>query len=180
MPSDVRRLRVFAARAQPETKARFVENDGEDDEDQNADIRCKIDLVQERLAEEADIRAAVKAERRFLDHKPARAVAGEHLQRVLVGDDADEEQHQRGSEHVQRRAADGLVGLEVDRRKRQQQREHRAERRRNEHRQEHVALQRHPVARGLGRVKAAGGLQNAHEQHADERAEDHNAFQARG
>ena len=60
----------------------------------------------------------------LFDHEPAGSIALGHLQGVLVGDDADEEQHQCRSHQVQRRAADGLVGTQVDRGKAQKQRDH--------------------------------------------------------
>ena len=47
----------------------------------------------------------------------------------------------------------------------------------HQHRQQHEALQRSPVSGGLGGFEPAGLLHQAHEKHAHERAEDHDAFQ---
>ena len=115
-------------------------------EEQNADIGRQVDLVDEGLAEEAEIRALVDAERRLFDHEPARRVAREHLERILVGNDADEEQHECGGHQVERRAADGLVGAQVDGGEAQKQGEQRTEGRRHQHREQLHALKRDPVA----------------------------------
>ena len=142
----VRRLRIFAARAQTQAEARLIEQDRQDNEEQNADIGRQVDLVDEGLAEEAEIRALVDAERRLFDHEPARRVAREHLERILVGNDADEEQHECGGHQVERRAADGLVGAQVDGGEAQKQGEQRTEGRRHQHREQLHALKRDPVA----------------------------------
>ena len=136
----IRRLGIFAAGAQAQAEARLIEQDRQDDEKQDADVGRKVDLVDERLAEKAEVGVLVDAERRLFDHEPARRVAREHLQRILVGDDADEEQHECGSHQVQRRAADGLVSAQIDGRKAQKQREQRAEGRRDQHREKLHAL----------------------------------------
>ena len=79
--------------------------------------------VQQGVAEETEVGVLIKAEGGLLYHKPACGVALLlHLESVLVCDDAHEEQNERRSEQVQRRAADGLVGAEVDGREGQQQR----------------------------------------------------------
>ena len=106
--------------------------------------------MQQGVAEEAEVGSLIKAEGGLLYHKPACRVALLHLESVLVCDDAHEEQNERRSEQVQRRAADGLVGAEVDGREGQQQREHRAHDGGGEHCEQLIALHGCPVLGGLG------------------------------
>ena len=75
----IRRLGIFAAGAQAQAEARLIEQDRQDDEKQDADVGRKVDLVDERLAEKAEVGVLVDAERRLFDHEPARRVAREHL-----------------------------------------------------------------------------------------------------
>ena len=171
------RLRIFAARAQAQAKARLVQQDRQDDEQQDAHIGGEIHFIDKGLPEEAEVDGLVDAERALFDHEPAGRVAAGHVEGVLVGDDADEEQHQRRRQQVERRAADGLIGTQVDRRERQQQREQRAHSRRHEHGQQHETLQRAPVTGRFGGDEGIHALHLAHEEHADERAEDHDALE---
>ena len=94
-------------------------------EKKDAQVSGQIGSVDEGLPQGAHVLHPSISKHGLFDHEPAGRVAGGHLQGVLVGDDADEEQHQRGRQQVERRAADGLVGAQVDRRERQQQRKHR-------------------------------------------------------
>ena len=105
-----RRLRIFAAGAQTQTELGGVQQHRQHDEEQNADIGRKIDLVDQQLAEEADVLALRNAERALLNHKPGGCAAVDD-QFVLLGDDVDEEEDQRGRQQVERRAADGLIRL---------------------------------------------------------------------
>ena len=110
----VRCLGILTAGAQPQAKPGLVQNDGQDDENQNADIGRQVHLVDEGFAQEADVHVFLDAEGGLLNHEPGGGVAGSHLQSVLVGENPHQEQHQRGSHHVQSSAAYGLVGLQID------------------------------------------------------------------
>ena len=117
----VSRLRIFTAGPQAQAELRLIQNDRQHHKQDNANIGGDIGFVQEGLTEEAEIGILINAEGGFLNHKPTGGVAGRHLQGVLVGNDAHQEQHQRRCHHVQRRAADRLVGTQVDGREGQQQ-----------------------------------------------------------
>ena len=172
----VRGLRVLAAGAQPEAEARLVQDYRQDDEQQYADVGREVGLVYEGGAEEAHLVGAPVAEHRLLYHEPAGGVAGGHGHGVLVGDDADEEEHDGGGHEVQGGAADGLVGAEVDAGEAQKQREDSAHDGRDGHGHELQALQGEVVVHLLGQLEHLKLLHLAHEEHADERAEDHDAF----
>jgi len=75
----------------------------------------------------------------------------------------------RGGEHVQRRAADGLIRLEVDGGKREQQRKHGSRERRDKDGKQHRPL-------WMRRAEAAG-IHKAEEQAGAKRADDHNTFE---
>ena len=132
--------------------------------------------MQQGVAEEAEVGGLIKAEGGLFYHEPACRIALLHLERVLVCDDAHEEQNERRSEQVQRRAADGLVGAEIDGREGQQQREHRAHDGGGKHREQLIALHGCPVLCGLGGQNGLARLEKADCQNADERAEDHYTF----
>ena len=171
----IRGLGVLAAGAQPEAEAGFVEDDREDHEQQDADIGGDIGLVHKGVAEEAEIRLAAVAQGGLFDHEPAGGVNGE--QGVLVCDDADQKQHEGGRHQVQGGAADGLVRAEVDGGEAQEQGEDRAHHRGQQHGQQFQSLERDPVPGGLGGGEERCLRHDAHEHHADECAEDHDALQ---
>ena len=97
--------------------------------------------MEERGPQEAQVRRLAEAQGGLFDHEPAGGVALGHLQGVLVGQDADEEQHQGRGHQVQGRAADGLVRLQVHGGEGQQQGEQGAHQCRHQHRQQLQALQ---------------------------------------
>ena len=100
------------------------------------------------------------------------------LQGVLVGDDADEEQHQRGRQQVERRAADGLVGAQVDRRRSDSSSENSAPMAADTSMASSTrpcSVPQSPAA--LAAMKVSTPLHLAHKEHADERAEDHDALE---
>ena len=160
-----------------QAEARLVEDDAEDDEEQDADVGGEVGLVHEGGAEEAHVLRAPVAEHGLFNHEPARGVAAGHLQGVLVGDDADKEEHQRGGQEVQGRAAYGLVGAQVYGGEAQKQREYRAHDRRGQHGQQLEALEGEVVVRCLGGFEELRLLHDVDEEHAYERAEYHNAFE---
>ena len=170
-------LGILAAGAQPQAEAGLVEQDGQHHKEDNADVGGQVGLVDEGGAEEAHLIVAAVAEHALFDHEPAGRVAGVHLKGVLVGDNADEEQHQGGGHQVEGGAADGLVGLQVHRREGEQQGEQGAQNGRHQHGQQHEALQGQIVVVRLGGVKDAGLLGQVDKEHAREGAEDHNTFQ---
>ena len=96
--------------------------------------------MQEGIAQEAQVVRLRVAQSGLLDHEPTGRIAGGHLQGVLVGDDADEKQHQGRSHQVQRRTADGLVRPQIYGGKAQQQGENGAEYGRHQHSQQLKAL----------------------------------------
>ena len=146
-------------------------------EKKDAQVSGQIGSVDEGLPQGAHVLHPSISKHGLFDHEPAGSISVRHLQGILVGDNTDEEEHQGGRHQVQRRAADGLVGTQVDRGKAQKQREQRAEGRRDQHREKLHALQRDPVAALLEGEDGVARLQNAHEPDADERAEDHDTFE---
>ena len=138
-------LGIFTAGAQPQTKAGLVEQNGQDDKQDDADISGQIGLINEGGAEEAHLLAASVSKEALFDHEVAGRVALRHLQGVLVGHDADEEEHQGGSQQVQSGTADGLVCLQIHRCEGEQQGENGAQHRGNYHSQDHKALEGYPV-----------------------------------
>ena len=133
--------------------------------------------MDEGFAQEADVHVLLDAKGGLLDHEPGGGVAGSHLQGVLVGENPNQEQHQRGSHHVQGGAAHGLVRLQVDGGEGQEQGEYRAHGSGNQHGEDFQPLQGQPVAASGSLVEYVKALHGAHEQHANKRSEDHNAFQ---
>ena len=177
MPRGVGRLWILTTGAQPQSEAGLVEQDGQHHKQDNTDVGGQICLVDEGVPEEAHFVAAAVAEEALFEHEPACRVALRHLQGVLVGDDADEEQHQGGGHQVQCGTADGLVRLQVDRGKGEQQGEHCAQDGRHQHGKQHEALERHPVPSRLGLGEDTRLLGHVDKEDTRERAEDHNAFQ---
>ena len=172
------RLRILTAGPEPQTEAGLVEQNGHDEEEQNADIGGKIDLIQEGLSQKADVLALGNAEGGFFQHKPGGGIAGLHIQDVLTVDDPDEEQHHSGSHQVQSRAADGLIRLQVDGGKAQKQAEKRTQGGGHQHGQNLQPLQGQPGALPGGVHEHIQILHGADKEDADERAENHDAFQS--
>ena len=171
-------LRILAAGAQSQTETGLVEDYRKHDKDYDADISREINLVDKGLAEETDIGALVDAKGGFLYHEPACSVARCHLQGVLVSEDSDKEEHQRGSHQVEGGAADGLVSLEVYRSKGEQQRESSAHDSGNKHGENFQALKSEPLSAAGSVYKDIVFLHFADEKNADEGTEYHNTFES--
>ena len=175
------RLRILAASAEPEAEAGLVEEDGQHDEQDDDDIGRQIDLIEEGLSQKAQVLRLIEAEHGLLHHEPAGRVALVHPQFALLGDQPNEEADERRGQHVEGRAADGLIRLQVDGREGQQQGEYCAGRRRDQHNQHQEQLYLAPVGgHVLGDVEdleRVGLLHQVDGQRADEGAEDHDTFQ---
>ena len=88
----VRRLRILTAGPQPQAEAGLIENDGQDDEQDDADVGSQIDLHPEtsrRRSQDRSFLSMPKVDFRIMNQRSG--VAGSQLQGVLVGDDTDAE-----------------------------------------------------------------------------------------
>ena len=149
------------------------QKDPEETAEQNdADKGGGIDLVHKHRLEQIQLshRHIAQTEIALLQHKPGRSVTGEHAQSVLVNDDVDEEQHQCRGQHIKSSTANGLISLQIDRGKCQQQRENCACYSRDTQRHPHQHL-------ALVLYEKACLLEGVDHQNAYESAQDHNTFQ---
>ena len=155
----VRRLRVFAARAQPQAKARFVQHHSRYRQHRKAQIGGDIGILEQQRPQHGNI-----AQHRYLGD--AEGVGERDL--LHAADHTGGKNSECRSEHVDGRAADDLIRLHIDGCICMRHGDQHAHRRRDKHRQQEQQL---------GRQGRAAALHDVDEQDAGKRTHDHDAFQ---
>ena len=155
---------MLAAGAQPQTVFCFVYQYRKYDEYGNGDIRRDIHLIEEYAADAAEL--VVEYDIPEVVILTVAAHAARHFKLVLVEGQLDYEERESGSYHVERRAAYGLICLQLYCGKGEQKREERARSRCDEHGEEKGHL---TVIYKEGRF-----AQKRCAEGTDERAEHHN------
>ena len=184
---------MFAAGPQPQPQPGFINQHRNRDQQHDSDGRGQIHAFEQEFLEKR-LHALAKARainRAGGFHGDSRPVGNQNGGIALALNRPGEHHRKGGSQHVQRRAADGLIRHQVNGGKGQKQRVQHARQRRGQNRRKHRQLgrvvnqpvdKRPPSGQALPRLQHFAGrligvVQLAQNQAADQRADNHHALQ---
>ena len=155
---------MLTAGAQPQTEAGLVHDDVGRDEQDDGNGGRQVEILENQVVPETGAVHRGEAEGIAGDAHP---VGNEDRGQALALDGPGHDDGEGGRELVQRRAADGLVGLQVDGRKAQQQRKNHAGDARHQNGNEHRQLRMCGTEAALVQaLQRKAGEQRANDHHA--------------